>query len=85
LIPQRGPSFDSAEPEQELTPPPGGMNMDRTIQERLDALTLIVRQLLAELPDERRKVIAQYIWARAGRASVERDSLLIDLIGDPGR
>jgi hypothetical protein len=61
------------------------MNMDRIIQERLDALTLIVRQLLAELPEERRKVIAQYIWARAGRPSFERDGLLIELIGDPGR
>jgi len=59
--------------------------MDRIIQERLDALTLIVRQLLAELPEERRKVIAQYIWARAGRPSIERDSLLIDLIGDSAR
>jgi hypothetical protein len=61
------------------------MNMDRIIQERLDALTLIVRQLLAELPEERRKVIAQYIRARADRPSVERDSLLIDLIGDSAR
>jgi hypothetical protein len=58
------------------------MNMDRIVRERLDALTLIVRQLLAELPEERREVIAQYIWARAGRPSVERDSLLIELIGE---
>jgi hypothetical protein len=68
-----------------------GTNMDtenaiRTIQGHLDALTLIVGQLLGESLEPHRKHFAERIWANADKyPSVERDSLLIELIGEPRR
>jgi hypothetical protein len=59
-------------------------NTIRTIEGHLDALTLIVGQLLGEVPEPQRKFLAQRIWANADKyQSVERDSLLIELIGEP--
>ena len=61
-------------------------NAIRTIEGHLDALTLIVEQLLGELPEPQRKFLSQRIWANADKyPTVERDSLLVELIGDSGR
>jgi hypothetical protein len=62
-------------------------NEIQLIHGHLDALTLTVAQLLGELPEPHRKFLAERIWAEANDLpeSVERDKVLIELIGEPGR
>jgi hypothetical protein len=62
-------------------------NAIRIIHGHLDALTMTVAQLFGELPEPHRKFLAERIWAEANNLpeSVERDNVLIELIGEPER
>jgi hypothetical protein len=48
---------------------------------------MTVSQLFGELPEPHRKFLAERIWAEADSLpeSVERDEVLMELIGEPER
>jgi hypothetical protein len=62
-------------------------NAIHTLRARIDALTLTVTQPLGELPRTHRKLLADRIWAKVDGLpeSVERDNVLIELVGEPRR